>query len=480
MAVVTQVPVLGANGTGQRWSNLTDTTPKVSDPISADDDFTGVYETPEMIKAERNLSNLIYDNHSFYNSTFVGNHQFFLEHWANISKHPAQPHDMLSNSYRKATTVKLSFLFPFYGSYIQTITVATGGFIYTGEHTHSWIAATQYIAPLMGNFDTSLNNSSRIMLSDDGSKFTAFWENVALLEVPDKLFTFAATLYKNGDIVFAYKNVPIPVQKIDDKSHPVKIGISDAYLTDKIIFYVRRKTVYEYHRVSFKKYEITNGTVLMMTALPTCVQYTTCDTCLNHNTSFQCTWCENIKKCSSGTDRNKQDWQLRNCDNTLVLNATWCPARNATGPALNVSRITGDAYNKINEWFVEYKQQQTSSASLSFQKLTVIIIYVCPCARVVNTADTESSPHAGGGATSMKREQVGAGAGAGGGGGGGAVGGAVAACACVALVAAVAAWALYAFRNPHTRSGQLFIKYRPSQWNWRRGEARYTAATIHM
>lgn len=24
------------------------------------------------------------------------------------------------------------------------------------------------------------------------------------------------------------------------------------------------------------------------------------------------------------------------------------------------------------------------------------------------------------------------------------------------------------------------FQYRPSQWSWRRGEARYTAATIHM
>jgi len=27
---------------------------------------------------------------------------------------------------------------------------------------------------------------------------------------------------------------------------------------------------------------------------------------------------------------------------------------------------------------------------------------------------------------------------------------------------------------------KLTFQYRPSQWSWRRGEARYTAATIHM
>jgi hypothetical protein len=50
----------------------------------------------------------------------------------------------------------------------------------------------------------------------------------------------------------------------------------------------------------------------------------------------------------------------------------------------------------------------------------------------------------------------------------------------ISFVMIVLMWVLYAYRNPHTKSGQLLIQYRPSQWSWRRGEARYTAATIHM
>lgn len=50
----------------------------------------------------------------------------------------------------------------------------------------------------------------------------------------------------------------------------------------------------------------------------------------------------------------------------------------------------------------------------------------------------------------------------------------------VAVVIALGIWVFYAYRNPHTTSGQMLIRYRPSQWRWRRGEARYTAATIHM
>lgn len=48
--------------------------------------------------------------------------------------------------------------------------MATGGFIYTGDYVHSWLAATQYIAPLMANFDTSLSNDSFVRLNDTGKR----------------------------------------------------------------------------------------------------------------------------------------------------------------------------------------------------------------------------------------------------------------------------------------------------------------------
>lgn len=65
-------------------------------------------------------------------------------------------------------TVKLSFEFPFYGHYVRNVTVATGGFLYTGDYVHAWLTATQYIAPLMANFDTSVSNNSFVKYSDNG------------------------------------------------------------------------------------------------------------------------------------------------------------------------------------------------------------------------------------------------------------------------------------------------------------------------
>lgn len=49
-------------------------------------------------------------------------------------------------------------------------------------------------------------------------------------------FTFQALLYDNGDIAFAYKSVPLVISKIEDAEHPVKVGLSDAYIVDRTLF----------------------------------------------------------------------------------------------------------------------------------------------------------------------------------------------------------------------------------------------------
>lgn len=63
---------------------------------------------------------------------------------------------------------------------MQNITIATGGFLYTGDYVHSWLAATQYIAPLMANFDTSNNKEAKIRYLDTGEVFIVEWKDVYL------------------------------------------------------------------------------------------------------------------------------------------------------------------------------------------------------------------------------------------------------------------------------------------------------------
>lgn len=127
------------------------------------------------------------------------------------------------------------------------------------------------------------------MCASTGTSFTVLWENVRLQDFAAKgPFTFSTTLNKNGDIIFGYYSIPMQVDKIEDKKHPVKVGLSDAYISDKTIFFARRKTIYEYHRVTFSGFTITNNTLIILSALPTCISMPNCTACLELTTFKVC------------------------------------------------------------------------------------------------------------------------------------------------------------------------------------------------
>ncbi|XP_055915390.1 plexin domain-containing protein 2 isoform X2 [Eupeodes corollae] len=479
--VVHPKQLLGVNGTGQRKDfsdKLTTKPPVVSEPIQLDatkkpalfpkktlssvseespDKYTENVDVPENetisdLENRQYTVNQTSDHHIYYNSTiYVSKDQAdaFWNSFKNIT-----PNSMLSASHRRAMTVELKFDFPFYGNPVKNVTVATGGFLYTGDYVHSWLAATQYIAPLMANFDTSLSNDSYVRFKDNGTAFTVIWEKVSLQDKQDVgTFTFSTTLHKNGDIVFTYYNVPILINSIQDDKHPVKVGLSDAYIIDKIVFFARRKTIYEYHRVNFGSSDITNSTVIYLKALPTCLSYTDCASCIQHQTSFECSWCPVLNKCSTGTDRKRQEWLHKGCDRDPINVVNLCPAIGQKGN--NAAQITNQTIidHGENNHNGEYFPVKTSDENSETQ-------YTSQSDFSVNKAAANFSSADGGDVHSV-----------------GVVLGFIAP---ICLVMTLLVWVLYAYRNPHTKSGQLLIQYRPSQWTWRRGEARYTAATIHM
>ena len=92
----------------------------------------------------------------------------------------------------------------------------------------------------MANFDTSQMENATVKYADNGTTLVVEWANVFLqgsdggrLEGP---FTFQAILHKKGDIIFAYKSIPISISTITDDDHPVKVGLSDAYIIERTIF----------------------------------------------------------------------------------------------------------------------------------------------------------------------------------------------------------------------------------------------------
>ncbi|NXQ79523.1 PXDC2 protein, partial [Nyctibius grandis] len=191
------------------------------------------------------------------------------------------------------------------------------GFIYTGEVVHRMLTATQYIAPLMANFDPSVSRNSTVRYFDNGTALVVQWDHVHLQDNYNLgSFTFQATLLNDGRIIFGYKEIPVAVTQISSTNHPVKVGLSDAFVVVHRIQQipnVRRRTIYEYHRVELQMSKITNLSAVEMIPLPTCLQFTSCGPCVTAQISFNCSWCSKLQRCSSGFDRHRQDWVDSGC-----------------------------------------------------------------------------------------------------------------------------------------------------------------------
>lgn len=404
------------------------------------DDGHGIKNDTMMIDRANQTNAARMDNHQFYKPEYIDDPQRAMSYWVDFSKLPLSQnkdqtapyrHEMLSNSHRRAAPIKLSFEFPFYGQPLRNIIIATGGFLYVGEHLHHWLAATQNISPLMANFDLSAKNTSDIHHYDNGTALVVQWVDVTMKDnKPPGNFSFQVTCHKNGDIVFVYKSIPVPIGDIPDDEHPVKVGISDAFLIDKVAFFIRRKTIYDYHRLNMKDVKIGNQTAIYLKALPTCNQFDTCDSCSKATPSLECIWCPAVKRCSNGYDRKRQEWISQACDK---LSKSDCSAKTTT-----------DSYNNA-------QRGETASGSSSSNQL----ISVDSPQQGKQSLPPNSRTSEGGTAF-------------------------VTFLMFMALTSGVALWAFYAYKNPHTPSGQMLIKYRPNNWRWQNAETRYTAASIHM
>uniref|UniRef100_A0A8D3D615 Plexin domain containing 1 n=1 Tax=Scophthalmus maximus TaxID=52904 RepID=A0A8D3D615_SCOMX len=273
-----------------------------------------------------NMTRVVEDSGKYYTwRSFGPEDQRTRELWVDMSdvRHgQVRVHGILSNSYKQAVRVALSFDFPFYGHHLRQITIATGGFIFTGDITHRMLTTTQYIAPLMANFDPSYSKESTVQYLDNGEVFVVQWEGVRL---PGResagAFTFQAALYKTGTITFSYRDIPLSLDVIGSAEHPVKVGLSDAFMVtspDISDTEAQRRTIYEYHRVTMDKTKITNYSAVEFTALPTCLQHDSCERCLSSNQTSGCSWCHVLQRCSDGMDRHRQEWLDYACSEECV------------------------------------------------------------------------------------------------------------------------------------------------------------------
>ncbi|KAL5247720.1 hypothetical protein ACHWQZ_G019564 [Mnemiopsis leidyi] len=273
------------------------------------------------------------DNHTYYHSKVYSNSSAWIEinpERSQLDKNTL--HDGLSSTFRYAYNIKLPFVFPFYGIPLTHITPTTGGFIYVGELLHNQLTATQYIAPLMAEFNPSLSNDSFVFYHMSATRAVVQWENVYVDSHKDEAgksrpFTFQAQLYINGDIVFAYKEVPFAVAEIDDTKHYVKVGISEAYYEVDTQHGMTITYIHEYHKVDVPFDHIDNGTEVYLTAETTCTTAKSCAACSTLDTNFTCTWCPAVQQCSDGQSRWKQNWLDGKCNDAgnFVSKSEECP-----------------------------------------------------------------------------------------------------------------------------------------------------------
>ncbi|XP_070704387.1 plexin domain-containing protein 1-like [Pempheris klunzingeri] len=263
-----------------------------------------------------NRTRVVEDSSRYYTwRSFGPEDQRTQELWVDMSdvRHgQVRVHGILSNSYKQAVRVALSFDFPFYGHYLRQITIATGGFIFTGDITHRMLTATQYIAPLMANFDPSYSKDSTVQYLDNGEVFVVQWEKVRLPgKESEGAFTFQAALYRTGTISFSYRDIPLSLDGISSAEHPVKAGLSDAFMVTSASTPApdaQQRTIYEYHRVEIDITKITSSSAVEFSPLPTCLQLDSCELCLSSNQTSGCSWCNVLQRCSDGMDRHRQEW----------------------------------------------------------------------------------------------------------------------------------------------------------------------------
>uniref|UniRef100_A0A3Q2PJ48 Plexin domain containing 2b n=1 Tax=Fundulus heteroclitus TaxID=8078 RepID=A0A3Q2PJ48_FUNHE len=229
-------------------------------------------------------------DHNYYTSkTYGPSDPMSKDLWVNIDqleKDKVKIHGILSNTHRQAARVNLSFDFPFYGHLLREITVATGGKL---ESALSVVVISVLNANYNPFEDHSINHLKRYRTA-----LVVQWDHVHLQDNYNLgSFTFQATLHNTGRIVFAYKEV--------DSYSRVDL-LSRFFLC--LIFYVRRRTIYEYHRVELTKTRITNSSAVEMMPLPTCLQFSSCGACISSHINFNCSWCHRLNRFTNNNKGN--------------------------------------------------------------------------------------------------------------------------------------------------------------------------------
>ncbi|CAF3886240.1 unnamed protein product, partial [Rotaria sp. Silwood2] len=296
------------------WTKLDETVRKSS-----------IMSTKEIYFDEDNDLNFINSNKNLLNTTeqtvYVNDHQYYNVSYV-IPKFEGIPLyfvpennqfiriNALFDRHRSTFSINLKFNFPFYGHNINKILVGTrGDLLYS-----ALVGSTQYIAPFMANFDVFIGgNQSEIKYFDNSTHFICTWKNLYLQDQQDVgAFTFQTILQDTGNIYFNY--IQIPQVKISNLNHAHRIGLSDAYMSQHLTNEHIIRVITLYDKLNLDKAKVKNGASVIFSMESTCNTFTDCKSCLaNRGKRYNCSWCDDIQKCSDGYDRSRHQWIRAQC-----------------------------------------------------------------------------------------------------------------------------------------------------------------------
>lgn len=153
---------------------------------------------------------------------------------------------------------------------------------------------------------------------------------------------------------------------------------------------------------------------------------------INNNLQFcflklQCSWCPQLNRCSTGTDRKRQEWIQKGCDRNLIALSDQCPARGSKGNNYDEQQSVPASPSLDNKWI--HQDPNTNVHGTDSKEPEVTIKNAQPLADAISP-----SMHSGG------------------------VNYAIGFLMPCVVVMCLVLWVFYAYRNPHTKSGQLLIQ----------------------
>lgn len=141
---------------------------------------------------------------------------------------------------------------------------------------------------------------------------------------------------------------------------------------------------------------------------------------------LQCTWCPSLNRCSTGTDRKRQHWIQGGCERSQLRDSKTCPALGTKGNNYSSQQPVTSAPTSTNQ----NEQQNSSSAAEANAN-----------GNKTSTDVKKAAPHISNNEPKHSHASF-----------------ALGILLPIIVIASLVMWVFYAYRNPHTKSGQLLIQ----------------------